>query len=433
MGRASARGDDGSSASHAGCARVASLVLLVQSCAAGCSSGSASVSGPVQPRGSSIAARPAPPAPPRDPLVVGYDAALFRARPKLLEKIRSSPHAYFRFIDVPFEDQVCRRFAMSVGDAVVNLHGDAHLEQYAVSASDRGLADFDAATTGPAALDLMRFMVSLRLAARQRGWSDGAPQLLAAFIAGYRAALKNPGAEPAEPSIVKKVRSRFDRTPEQWLDRMEGLMRPVDPARAGVIKKASEEYFTAMREQNPDLQPWFFDVKHWGAMDVGIGSAFEEKYLSRVEGPTKAPGDDILLEAKQVSNLEGVSCIQGPRGPDPFRIIIGQSRLGSGDQRLLGYFVAADKAFYVQSWRVHYTELRIEDFASIDELTSVAEDAGQQLGRGHPKLIAAPRDAQLRRALARALDREERNYHEAAADLEQKVVSAWMEFKHRSE
>ncbi len=47
------------------------------------------------------------------------------------------------------------------GTPTVNLHGDPHVEQYSVTESGRGLTDFDDASTGPAALDIVRFAVSI--------------------------------------------------------------------------------------------------------------------------------------------------------------------------------------------------------------------------------------------------------------------------------
>jgi hypothetical protein len=362
----------------------------------------------------------------REPLRVPIDPVAFRARPQLLERIRHSVHAYFRFINVQFADEVCRRFAV-VGraDPYVNLHGDAHLEQFAVSATDRGLSDFDAATTGPAVLDLMRFMVSLRLAARERGWGTSVAPAMIAFLDAYKEALRKPGTELPEPGIATRLRQRFVATPAEWLARVEAMMRPIDAPTRERLQHAGEAYVSAMREQDPQLPAHFFAFKRAGALEMGIGSAFEEKYLARVEGPTTASDDDVILEVKQVPDLAGVSCVVGPRGPDPFRVIVGQSRLGSGDHGLLGYLVLHEKAFYVQSWRVNYTELRLEDFASPAELVDIARDTGFQLGQGHPRLIAAPRDVQLRRALLDALDRDERVLVTAAQELETRVVRAW--------
>ena len=49
---------------------------------------------------------------------------------------------------------------------------------------------------------------------------------------------------------------------------------------------------------------------------MGVGSAATRKVLIRVQGPTADPDDDELLEAKEVTNLEGVDCVEGRR-PDP--------------------------------------------------------------------------------------------------------------------
>ena len=155
-----------------------------------------------------------------------------------------------------------------------------------------------------------------------------------------------------------------------------------------------------------------------------------ESSAPAARSPLSEPGvdvrsGDVILEVKQVPDLAGVSCVVGPRGPDPFRVIVGQSRLGTGDHGLLGYVTLHEKAFYVQSWQVNYTELRIEDFATPDELIEVARDVGIQLGNGHPKLIAAPRDVQLRRAILASLDRDEATLYAASQDLERRVVEAW--------
>ena len=88
--------------------------------------------------------------------------------------------------------RVCRRFSEVLsGTPSFNLHGDAHIEQYAVTDLGRGLTDFDDSSTGPAVIDLMRFGVSLDLTNRAHGWHDGAGELFDRFITGYRDALKD--------------------------------------------------------------------------------------------------------------------------------------------------------------------------------------------------------------------------------------------------
>jgi hypothetical protein len=362
----------------------------------------------------------------RDPLFAPIDAEQFRERPGLLAAVRATPHAYYRLINVRFADTVCGLLGASLPSGpAVNIHGDAHIEQYSVSAQERGLADFDASTTGPAALDLMRFLVSTRLALRQRGWSADAPAVGKRFLAGYREALQAPDVEPPEPLVAQRKHSAMKASTAEWLDRMQLLMKPLDESTRAKLNDARRDYETAMRAQNPSLPPGYFDIKKAGLLEMGIGSAFEMKFLARLEGPSDKADDDVLIEVKKVPDLSGVHCIQRTSQNDPFRIIAGQSRLGVGDHGLLGYLTIDDKMFYVQRWRVNYVELSIADFKSSAEVGEVAHDVGNQLGRGHPKVLAAPHDAQLRRALLGIVDGHEQALLGTAERLERRVVAAW--------
>ncbi len=131
-----------------------------------------------------------PPIESSNPLFVSPASRDFSQNPELLERIVESPHGYLRFINLQITEEVCRRFEASLSQyPPFNLHGDAHLEQYAVTDLGRGLTDFDDSSSGPAVVDLMRFGVSVRLAAAAHGWNERAEEVLGAFLLGYREAL----------------------------------------------------------------------------------------------------------------------------------------------------------------------------------------------------------------------------------------------------
>jgi len=91
----------------------------------------------------------------------------------------------------------------------VNLHGDAHLEPYAVTRLGRGLTDFDDTTKGKPVIDLVRFGTSILLAAREKGWTSSESSLLDAFFRGYRATLRNPGLQIHTPEFATRARKGF--------------------------------------------------------------------------------------------------------------------------------------------------------------------------------------------------------------------------------
>jgi hypothetical protein len=72
----------------------------------------------------------------------------------LLDRLRADPFAYFRFVNRSWTTRVCEVFADEMRDLpIARLHGDAHVEQFAVTKDAWGLDDFDDSARGPALVD----------------------------------------------------------------------------------------------------------------------------------------------------------------------------------------------------------------------------------------------------------------------------------------
>jgi hypothetical protein len=70
---------------------------------------------------------------------------------ELIERLRASPFDYFRSVNRPWIARVCDVFAEDLPRVpTVRLHGDAHIEQFAVTKDAWGLDDFDDSARGPA-------------------------------------------------------------------------------------------------------------------------------------------------------------------------------------------------------------------------------------------------------------------------------------------
>lgn len=345
--------------------------------------------------------------------------------------MQKSVHAYFRFINVRFADAVCERVGQEMADfPIVNLHGDPHIEQYAVTDFGRGLTDFDDSSIGPAPLDLVRFGVSIHLALRESGKdAKQGRRIINELFRGYQAALENPTIEIAEPAFAKRTREAFHHSPKTFLEEVEGMMNGVTPEVARAFETATGKYAEVMRQQSPDLSESFFRVKKVGRLKTGIGSALNVKYLLRVEGPSPDADDDVILEAKEVRDLSGIRCIRGGPGQDPFRIIVGKSRLATQPHPFLGYIRAQDNTFWIHAWTVNYQELLIPAIRSADELAEIAFEVGVQLGRGHPKQIASPLDHQLRQELIAAVAKHREAIHTTSEDLARETALAWEAFQ----
>jgi hypothetical protein len=364
---------------------------------------------------------------------VSPDDPRLAANPVLLERLMGSPHGYFRFVNIPFSQAVCRRFENRLRFMpTVNLHGDAHLEQYAVSDVGVGLSDFDDSSFGPGVLDLVRFGGSIYLAAHQHDW-EGWESAFSAFLEGYRAALRDPDAPRTEPAFAARAREDFQTDRRRFLAWVEDAMQPIE--NAAPFEAGYRRYRELMLAENVDLPTTFFDVKRAGAFTMGVGSALDEKYLVRIEGATDADLDDVVLEYKEVRDLSGIDCIEGNSGGGAFRILVAQSRIGSAPSRFLAQVPRGPgdppgaRPYWVHEWLANYEELDVnESLTSMEDLREIAHDVGLQLGRGHTRAIASPLDSQHRRAQLAMVDELEDAMTRTIVDLSERAVESWEEF-----
>lgn len=358
----------------------------------------------------------------------GHD---FSQNPELLNRILSSPHGYFRFINIPFSQTICTRFQYTYsGTPSFNLHGDAHIEQYAVTDLGRGLTDFDDSSAGPAIIDLMRFGVSLYLTCMANDWEDNAYDLFSEFLKGYRMALEDPNAEAPEPTVSKRFRSKFKHDDKAYYEWVNSMMQPIEETERDSLISAMKSYIQTMYSESSELPSDYFDVVDMGYLKMGIGSALDLKYLLRCQGKTDDPFDDVVLEIKEVRDISGISCLTRAQKFDPFRILIGQSRIAYQPFHHLGYFTFRGINLWVHSWVQNYKEVDIyKSFKNVNELKEVVFDIGVQLGRGHPKQIAAPLDLQLRLAQLRWLNLYDVKLNRSCNKLADEVVKAWNLFR----
>jgi hypothetical protein len=353
---------------------------------------------PVSARDAAVAARAAS-------IHVSLQSYDFSRSPYLLERVRDRTFGYFRFTNIPFSQAVCDRFRSQLRTMpTVNLHGDAHVENYAVTGDGRGLADFDDSSAGPAVIDLVRFGVSIRLATRERGWEASADDINEEFLRGYRAALQDDAIKRPIPGFVQRARAQFRRTREQFLVTADLLMTPMPASERVSFERGYSRYAEMILRDHPDLHPRYFEIQRMGRLSVGFGSALDTKYLMRIRGPTDSPDDDAVLEAKQVRDLRGIDCINPRAGGGAFRILIGQARIAEVPQRFLAQIPRVEgddptaRPFWIHAWFDHYAELDVQGDIGPQDLREIAYDVGIQLGRGHVRQIASPLDSQLRQA-----------------------------------
>jgi hypothetical protein len=363
---------------------------------------------------------------------------LAAAPPDLLSKLGAEPYNYFRFINREWTSRVCEVFAADLmSQPTVQLHGDAHIEQYAFTNRAWGLDDFDDSTRGPALVDIIRFMGSIELAVRRRGWTSDRDLVFDRFVAGYRQGLSDPLHQPARPPIVTRLQLRQSTpTNQAFLAWAETLMEPMSETVTKGVTTAMSEFARLVQRERPELPDAYFRIARAGWLRMGIGSATAKKVLIRVDGPSIDPGDDVLLEAKAVRALADVRCLETPRARPTFRVITGNQQLGrlKHDILVAGPEVPVPELsaegpnladWWIRSWEPSYREIALDDFGSVEELATVVYDSGAQLGAGSVHLPGQPVDAALQQRSLASLGTIEGRLRGQAVSLVEQMMRGW--------
>jgi hypothetical protein len=278
-------------------------------------------------------------------------------------------------------------------------------------------------------IDLVRFAASLYLAGERHHDPKGAEAAVTRLFQGYQRGVEHPDEMPDDPPMVQRVRAKFTTDRAEFFRWVDSISAPVDSSTAAAIVGALAPYAAAIRSAEPALPAGYFDIAKIAQLRIGIGSALDRKFLVRVSGPTDDPNDDVHLELKEVRDLRSISCLDRANDRTAMRSLVGHARLAYQPSRLLGYVSFGGREYWVHAWASSYHELTIDEAGAGEDLAAIAFDVGVQLGKGHPKDIATPFDAALRRDLSQFVTIEEEGIHKIAKRLAQQTIDAWERFR----
>ncbi len=345
--------------------------------------------------------------------------------------LRNDPYAYFRFTNTLWTQEVCRHFGGRISQLPWGpLHGDAHLEQYAYTSTDHGLDDFDDAAFGPPVIDVVRFLSSVELTLRRRGWTTDREVVVDEFFRGYREVLTNPQFVSPTPVYVDRVRAGPPRSRREFLDWAESLLTPLASEHRAGVDMELQEFLAMMMEVRPELSPEYWRLKNIGVLRMGVGSALTPKRLMRFEGETPNPSDDVILEAKELSDLGTIGCIS--RAGETLRVLRVQAQLGRIHHDIIAVVPRHNleedqdtRSWWVRSWEPSYGELDIDEVASPSELAEIVRDVGAQLGDGHVPRGSDELEGQARYLQRRFIDDHAGTMREVALAMTKDLLESW--------
>jgi hypothetical protein len=389
---------------------------------------------------------PAPPAPSaapekaaapenRDDDIASFDLSKQQLRrggasEELIDKLAKSRFRYFRMLAEAFELRICDAFRDRSGTLPVSaVHGDPHLEQFVVTGKTYGLEDFDRSGFGPMVIDLVRYGASLHVACSEVTWPCDAGAVVERFFRAFRDALDRKPPQSVQPAVVERLRAKAPRATRPWLAWSETLMTPLPPAVEPEAKRSWSRFAELTHEIHPDWPETMLDAVRIGSVSVGFGSALERKVLLRVAGPTSAPDDDLVIEAREGTRPDTRGCVWRSSYGESL-ILMFMSILGRRMPTVYGFvpLPGSSRRFWVQSWDPGYAELSVSDVTSQPELEELAIDAARQLG-GHvwtkfPEVL----QPQQRHAQLEAFDSTRDRAVALSRQLALEAIAAWERF-----
>jgi len=361
------------------------------------------------------------------------------ATPELIERLRADPYDYFRFVNRSWIARVCDDFSSDLeGLPVVRLHGDAHVEQFALTQDAWGLDDFDDSARGPAVVDIVRFLGSIDLVTRRRAWEKDRNTLFDRFVEGYKRGLTDPHYLPPAPDIVGRLRAQAPATRAALLAWGESKMQPLGDTSMKAVVAGIEAVARVVLRERPDLTPEYFRVVRAGSFKIGVGSAVLPKIMVRVRGPSDDPADDELLESKKIGDLSGLRCLKTPTVQPTLRIIDGSKQLGrlkhnimaAGPELIIPEVMATGERlqdWWIRSMDPSYREVRLTELQSVRDLAAISYDAGVQLGSGRLQDKTVPLSGYDRQRLSAVVAKLEKRYRQEASKLVDDLLRGWRE------
>jgi Uncharacterized protein conserved in bacteria (DUF2252) len=365
--------------------------------------------------------------------------SLERAAPELIERLRADPYNYFRFVNRTWIARVCDDLGSDLRDLpVVRLHGDAHVEQFALQRDAWGIDDFDDSARGLAVVDIVRFLGSIDLVARRRSWEKDRDTLFDRFVEGYKQGLIDPRYLPPPPDIVGRLRAQAPATRLALLAWGETRMKPLADVTMKALVAAVEAFARVVLRERPDLTPEYFRVVRAGWFQGGVGSAVSPKIMVRVQGPSDDPADDELLELKKIGDLSDLSCLKTPAVQPTLRIIDGSKQLGrlkhnimaAGPELIVPEVMARGQRlqdWWIRSLDPSYREVRLTELQSVRDLAAISYDSGVQLGAGRLQDQTVLLSGSDRKRLSAAAVKLEKRYRREATTLVDDLLRGWRE------
>ncbi len=312
--------------------------------------------------------------------------------------------------------------------AIVQLHGDPHIENFGLWQTDEGinfgLIDFEETARGPFYLDMERSAIGLVLVSHEKNINED-KKIIGTLLKSYISQLEKVKIKENYP-LIKKVRERGEKVNRPGFlngygatflnEKGERSFKtsydfiPLDPAAMETTLNIYLESLPPQYRKEKD----FYKIKD--AVQVkrcGLGSLGNFKYRILIEGPSKDQDDDYILELRE-ARVPAIASVTNeyPASYESHasRICQGQKMMQIAASPFLGYAKFDGKDFLVDEVYPCYSTVRTDDLETLKDFLDLAEISGCILAEAHSKTMQAQN-------ILAEIERDKNNFFDEMEDI----------------
>lgn len=264
---------------------------------------------------------------------------------------------------------------------VVFLHGNPHIENFAIVEKGAGMVDFDRSRLGPYSWDIVRFLCSISLKRKKRDKGFLSDRVLQYFLEGYKRSFHAPHVAHKSLSDflkLKKINWQVSTTDylkknDKWAKKLREHALPTDDAWIQGILHA----YLENRKELHLLDTYF--VEEAGQAMGSLGN--QRALVVLAPQDKKSSLDRILLDLKTVYQDADNEFFQTPVAHHGERMILASDLYAPTLEENMGFFTHQQQQYWGR--KVPTQAVKIKGWLSEMRQMDIAYCVGTQLGRGH--------------------------------------------------
>lgn len=293
-----------------------------------------------------------------------------------LDKKKKAKVLFFRMIGPRLQEKFADLIAIDKTPKLL-LHGNPHLDNYAVTSHGAGMIDFDRSKVGPYSWDIVRFFSSLIIKSER---VDLHADVIESLHEAYLRALYGLSSSFGVPSFLLDEVNKMPRVTYQqylktgkWFERIkDNMLNPHSDEVLGLL-------FRHFESRNESSLFKKYEIEKVGKSEGSMGIMH---YIYALKD-TSSNTEGKVIDIKQVYQESSVNGFLNPYEHNAVRMIEASELYAPGLEKGMSAITYRGEQFWGRE--IPYNKLKIKGTLNKAKQIELAQSVGTQLGYAHGK------------------------------------------------